>query len=121
MKTKKYEGVKGTTYAETENAVTITITGEPLGVLRKIAAAMNDTDWCDNDNTPSTILDEFIVGDLFANLGTPAKMYRGICVGGVGEITTYILDAIDTGRPCESPESKARLDALRATFTRYGV
>lgn len=121
METKTYDGADGTTYTETETAVTITVTGKPLENLRAIAAAMNETDWCDNDNTAATVLDGFVVGSSLSDLGTPVKMYRDICVGGVGEITTLILDAIDTGHPDESPESKARLAALRAAFVRHGV
>lgn len=108
------------TYTENENAITITITGKPLENLRKIAAAMNETDWCDDDNTPSSILDSFIVGSLFSDLGTPVEKERHYC-GDVGEIVELILGGIDTGHPDESPESETKLAALRAAFVRHGV
>ena len=108
-------------YSETGNALTITIIGKPLTNLRAIADAMNSIEWCDNDNTASTVLDGFIVGDLLHRLGQPTAKWNGITHDGVGEITDLIVDGIETDCEPDSPKDKERRAALRATFDKFGV
>ena len=108
-------------YAETENALTITISGKPLANLRTIASAMNSIEWCDNDNTASTVLDGFIVGDWLHELGRPTEKWHGITADGVGEITDMIVSGIETDFESDSPKDKERRAALRATFDKFGV
>ena len=86
------------TFTDEPNAVTIRITGKAFENLRKIADAMNGLDWTDNDNTPSSILDNFIVGtDILDELSRPTATFGKSTVGGIGEVSCAIWETIDTG------------------------
>ena len=111
---------KQITYTETADAVTVTITGAALGNLRKMATALNSLEWCDNDNTPASVLDNFIIGyGLLNKLCEDTRWYGNSRAGGAGDIAVdLIVSLIDTGYDDNTPEDKARkrelLEALEA-------
>lgn len=86
------------TFTDEPNAVTIRVSGRAFENLKKIASAMNGLDWTDNDNTPSSILDNFIVGtDILDELSRPTATFGKSTVGGIGEVARAIWETIDTG------------------------
>ena len=117
-KTAKKESVG---YSETDDAITITIKGQALANLRKIAAAINSVSWCDYDNTALTVLRGFVVGDILHDLGHRTRRCLGICMGGVGEIADLIVSGIDTGFKDGTPEDRERKAALEQAFAKAGL
>ncbi len=120
-KTAKKITTGGVAYAETADAITITIGGRQLANLRRIAAAMNSVGWCDSDNTALTVLAGFVVGGDLYFLGQPTKKYHSIVLDGVGTIADNIISAIDTGYDDGTPEDRERKAALSAAFAKAGL
>lgn len=112
------------TYADNGKAVTITVQSAAYANLQKLASAMNAVAWCDSDNTPTSILENFIVGyGLLDKLSRKTEKYGDhTIVGGVGEIAEDICEAIDTGFDDEgSPEANKRIEELRLAFEAAGL
>ena len=109
------------TYTSTAEAVSITIKGNALVNLRKIAEVINNTSWGDRDNTDISILESFVVGDFLYWLSRNIDHSAKYQVGNVGEITAMIADGIDTGHELDTPQDKARRDELRTAFEKAGL
>ena len=107
------------TYTSTAEAVSITIKGNALVNLRKIAEVINS--WGDRDNTDISILESFVVGDFLYWLSRNIDHSAKYQVGNVGEITVMIVDGIDTGHELDTPQDKARKDELRTAFEKAGL
>ncbi|MCQ2393639.1 MAG: hypothetical protein MJ249_05055 [Kiritimatiellae bacterium] len=116
-----HTSASGITYTETASSATITIAGTAFDNLRKIASAMNAVEWTDGDNDAHQVLDEFLLGVFIDNLASPVKEYKGITMGGVRESVDMILQSVDTGFEPDTPEHKARVNALRDEFIKFGV
>lgn len=112
----KQENNNPITYTDDGNAVTIRISGDAYANLKIIAKTMNGVSWCDDDNDPITVLDNFVLCELHDELANPTQMYEGIVCGGVGQSAEYICESIDTGFDDETDEHKARIAELRGAL-----
>lgn len=101
------------TYTDDGNAVTIRISGDAYANLKTIAKTMNGVSWCETDNTPITVLDNFVLSELEDGLANPTRMYGSVVCGGVGQTADYICESIDTGFDDGTQEHKARYAELR--------
>lgn len=104
------------TYADNGKAVTIRISGTAYKNLSAMAEAMNGVSWCDTDNTPCTLLENFVVGHWLTQLTLPTQMFGRVVCGGCGELAVDICDSIDTGYADEDEEHKRRTDELRSAL-----
>ena len=109
------------TYDEAENEITVHIRGTIRENLKKIADAMNGVSWCDNDNTATGVLDNFIIGYWLRQLETPTGMVGNIPARGIGEATENIANGIYTGFEDGTPEDEMRKDELRTAFELVGL
>ena len=80
-------------------SISIKIDGEDYANLQRLADAMNSVGWCDNDNTPETIVKAF-----FWHI----EDYRTMC--------DDVADGIDTGFADGTPQDHERKKALRVAF-----
>ena len=113
----KTETVK---YTDMGDAVTITVQGAAYKNLVAIADAMNAVAWCDNDNTPESIL-SLLIGEMVDDLFSEARYYERIPTGGIANVADEICNAIDTGEEPDTTEDRAKRDELRREFSRRGL
>ena len=108
-------------YTSTPNAVVVTIKGNALRNLRKIAKVMNN--WGDGgkDNTDISVLKNFVVGAFLCWLSRNVDRSVPYYVGNVGEIANMIADGIETGYGLDTAQDKARKDELRTAFEKAGL
>lgn len=110
-----------TTYTDDGESVTIRVSGTAYRSLVRIASVMNGVGWCDNDNTASKILDEFIIGYWIRQLETPTGKIGDVAFCGVGETIDNIASWIDTGFEDGTPEDNERRAELKAAFAAAAV
>ena len=88
-----------------EKKITLVIDGEWYQNLKRVADTMNTVSWCDGDNTPETVFDEFVKWEIDYTLGS------------VRELCSQVAEAIDTGyEGKDDTKHYARLAELRAAF-----
>ena len=105
------------TYAENDEAITITIQGKAYENLRRIADAMNAASWTDNDHTPAWAV-QYWIGSFLDRLAETPETCRS---ENITELTANIADNIDTSFEEGTPEDKTRRDELRAAFEAVGL
>ena len=108
-------------YTSTPNAVVVTIKGNALVNLRKIAKALNNWEGGDKDNTDISVLENFVVGDFLYWLSRNADHSAPYHIGNVSEIADMIADGVDTGCELDTPQDKAHRDELRTEFEKAGL
>ena len=111
-------------YSSTAEAVTITIKGNALVNLRKIAEVTNNLSWGNKDGSEDTdisTLENFIVGYFFDCLSRNVDRSTPYHIGNVSEIAEMVVDGIDTGCEIDTPQDKARKDELRTAFEKAGL
>lgn len=95
-------------YTNDTTSATITISGEAFENLARLVRAVNETEWCDCDNSAADLLENFIVGPLVERLEMGADRVK--------EIGDEIISAIDTGFQDGTPEDTRRKRELSAAF-----
>ena len=83
-------------------AISVEISGEEYADLQRMADAMNSVGWCDNDNTPESIVKYFLL---------VTGSYRDMCDG--------VLSGIDTGVEADTPQERERINELAAAFIAF--
>lgn len=82
--------------------ISIEINGEAYADLQRMADAMNSVEWCDNDNTPESIVKEFLL--VISN-------YYEMCETVAGDIYTGFDDG--------TPQERERIKALHVAFAAF--
>lgn len=92
----------------TRRRIVLTIDGERYARLERVARAMNETSWCDNDNTPETVFDAF-VWPLAEDFLDSTDKLCGLISDGIATSDDGLTDAPE-------PVHAARLDELNRAF-----
>ena len=97
---------------ETASSLTVILSKEEHGLLKRCAEAMNRTTWADGDNTPATVFREFVLSWIEDYFAHPEEM------------AANILDGIATGEDgtdVAEPEHSRRLAEMRTKFEEEGL
>lgn len=105
-------------YTQHQNGdITLRLSGTITANLRKIADTMNGVQWCDNDNTPCTVLGGLLLFDIICNLADKGKVASPYACG-IAEELDMLSQMIDTRAEGQAEDERRRelLDALFAAF-----
>ena len=84
--------------------ISIEINGEAYADLQRMADAMNTVEWCDNDNTPESIVKEFL-----------------LVISNYYEMCEMVTEGIYTGFEDGTPQERERIKALNAAFAAHSA
>jgi len=93
---------------EPKRRIVVIIEGERYDNLERVAQAMNGVSWCDTDNTPETVFENFVFPWSEDFLDSPARLAESILDG---------IATSEDGRTAPEPLHTERLKELKAAFS----
>ena len=108
------------TYTAKRDSLTITLRGKAIENLARIADAMNATSWCDTDNTPKNVFQNW-VGPFIEAVAEDSAYYHNIPCGGISDVAEDVIDSIDTDEDEGTPADKRKRDELRQQMVARGL
>lgn len=98
---------------DTGHSIQVSIDGEDYALLKRTADTMNTVEWCEDDNTPESVFENFVICWIEDFFGEPGRMAENILDG--------VATDKETLRSAPGRLHRERLKQLEAAFKSAGL